>query len=174
MHIRIDTREHKREYERITAQFDALGVTYERKKVDEGDYVVPENPRLVIERKKNLQELCSNVTHQHERFQKELMRAKTKEIKMIILCEHGNGIESLEDVFFWENPRRKDHAYRMVNGKPKWIYIPEPKRATSGVQLYKCLNTIRSRYGVEFVFCEPEETGQKIIELLRTGTEHGL
>ena len=166
MHIRIDTREHKREYERITAQFDALGVTYERKKVDEGDYMIPDNPHLVIERKKNLQELCGNVTQQHERFQRELLRAKDKNIKMIILCEHGNGIETLEDVFFWENPRRKDHAYRMVNGKPK--------RATSGKQLYKSLNTIRTRYGVDFVFCEPEETGQKIIELLRTGTEHGL
>lgn len=172
MQIQCDSREKKGELERIQGQFDRLGVDYFVSKLYVGDYMNLDNPRLVIDRKKNLQELCGNITQQHERFQRELIRAKDKQIKMIILCEHGQGIERLEDVYFWENPRRKDHAYRQVNGKPKWIYIPEQKRATSGKQLYKCLNTIRNRYGVEFAFCEPSETGQRIVELLRT--EHGL
>ena len=166
MLIRIDTREHKKEFERITAQFDALGVAYERKKVDEGDYMIPDNPRLVIERKKDLQEICGNVTHQHKRFQAELQRAKDKGIKIIILCEHGNGIENLEDVFFWENPRRTDHKWITENGRPKRVYIPEYKRATSGKQLYRSLLTIQERYGVDILFCEKFETGRKIVELL--------
>ena len=169
MLIRIDTREHKREFERITAQFDALGVVYERKKVDEGDYMIPDNPQLVIERKKDLQELCGNVTQQHKRFQAELQRAKDKGVKMIILCEHGDGIESLEDVFFWDNPRRTDHRWIMENGHPKRVYIPEQKRAISGKQLYKSLRTISERYGVEVLFCEKSETGRKIVELLKDG-----
>ena len=169
MHIRIDTREHKTEYARITKQFDALGVTYERQKVDEGDYMVPENPQLVIERKKDLQELCGNVTQQHERFRKELQRAKDKGIKMIILCEHGRGIETLVDVWFWENPRRTDHKWITENGKPKCVFIPEKKRATSGKQLYQCLCTIQARYGVDIQFCEKSETGSKIVELLKNG-----
>lgn len=166
MLIRIDTREHKKEYDRITAQFDALGVVYERKKVDEGDYMIPEHPQLVIERKKDLQELCTNVTQQHKRFQAELQRAKDKGIKMIILCEHGDGIESLEDVFFWDNPRRTDHKWIMENGRPKRVYIPEQRRAITGKQLYKSLRTISERYGVDILFCEKSETGRKIVELL--------
>lgn len=166
MQIQIDTREHKSELDRIMAQFDRLGVTYFKSKLFVGDYMSLDNPRLVIDRKKDLQEICGNVTRSHERFKKELMRAKEQGIKIIILIEHGQGVETLEDVFFWKNPRRTDHRWNTVNGKRKFVYIPEHKRATNGDRLYKCLCTIRDRYGVQFEFCRKDETGKRIIELL--------
>ena len=123
-----------------------------------------DNPRLVIDRKKDLQEICGNVTQQHERFRNELVRAQEQGIKIIILCEHGEGIETLEDVFFWENPRLKPSKWIMKDGHP--VKVPESTKATSGKALYKCLNTISERYGVEFHFCDPADTGAKIMELL--------
>ena len=80
MTIQIDTREHKHEAERIEKQFDAMGVAHFRSKLYCGDYQSLDNGRLVIDRKKDLQELCGNVTQQHERFRRELVRAQEAEI----------------------------------------------------------------------------------------------
>ena len=167
MQIQVDTREHKSEWERIQKQFDKLDVQYFRSKLYVGDYQSLDNPRLVVDRKKNLQELVGNVTQQHERFRKELIRASKAGIQIVILVEHGRGIESLEDVWFWKNPRKHEVRYRTVNGKRE-RYVVSAK-ATDGEQLYKSLNMMRERYGVKFVFCEKKDTGKEIIRILSGG-----
>lgn len=149
MQVQCDSREKKSELKRIQNQFDHLGVHYFVSKLYVGDYMSLDNPRKVIDRKKDLGELCSNVTQQHERFRAELVRAKENGIQVIILCEHGGNIRQLEDVFFWENPRRR-HS---------------PK-ATSGAQLFRSLCTMRDRYGVQFAFCDKRQTGREIVRLL--------
>lgn len=164
MQIQVDTREHNKEWERIKGQFDALGVQYFRSKLYVGDYQSLDNSRLVIDRKKDLQEICGNVCQQHERFKAELLRAKEQGIKLVILCEHGADIKSLEDVYFWQNPRKYQIRWKTVNGKRVRDVISA--KAVDGNQLYKSLCTIRDRYNVDFVFCQKEETGQKIIEIL--------
>lgn len=164
MQVQVDTREHAKEWERIKGQFDALGVQYFRSKMYVGDYQSLDNPRLVIDRKKDLQEIVGNVCQQHERFKAELLRAKEQGIKLVILCEHGADIKSLEDVFFWQNPRKYQIRWKTVNGKRVKDVISA--KAVDGNQLYKSLCTIRDRYNVDFVFCRKEETGQKIIDIL--------
>lgn len=164
MQVQVDTREHAKEWERIKGQFDALGVQYFRSKMYVGDYQSLDNPRLVIDRKKDLQEICGNVCQQHERFKAELLRAKEQGIKLVILCEHGADIKSLGDVYFWQNKRKHELRWRTVNGKRVKDVISA--KAVDGNQLYKSLCTIRDRYNVSFVFCQKEETGQKIIEIL--------
>lgn len=164
MQIQVDTREHAKEWERIKGKFDALGVQYFRSKCYVGDYVSLDNPRLAIDRKRDLQEICGNVCQQHERFKAELLRAKEQGIKLVILCEHGADIKSLEDVYFWQNPRKYQIRWKTVNGKRVKDVISA--KAVDGNQLYKSLCTIRDRYNVDFVFCQKEETGQKIIEIL--------
>lgn len=164
MQVQVDTREHAKEWERIKGQFDALGVQYFRSKMYVGDYQSLDNPRLVIDRKKDLQEIVGNVCQQHERFKAELLRAKEQGIKLVILCEHGADIKSLEDVYFWQNPRKYQIRWKTVNGKRVKDVISA--KAVDGNQLYKSLCTIRDRYNVDFVFCQKEETGQKIIDIL--------
>ena len=93
MVIQTDTREHKKEWERIQKQFDSLGVQYFRSKLYCGDYQSLDNAKLCIDRKKDLQELCGNVCQQHERFKAELIRALDAGIQLIILCEHGPDIK---------------------------------------------------------------------------------
>ena len=164
MQIQVDTREHKKEWERIERQFCKQGVQYFRSKLYVGDYMNLDNPHLVIDRKKDLLEVCGNVTQQHERFRKELQRAREHEINMIILIEHGDDITCLEDIFFWQNPRRTETDIEIVNGKPQKVLL-HPK-ATSGSQLYRILYKLQKRYGVRFEFCDKRHTGQKIAELL--------
>ena len=149
MVIQIDTREHKFELARVQRQIEKQGASTFVKKLDVGDYMNVEVPDLSIDRKKNLQELCSNVCQQHERFRRELVRANKMGIQLIILIEHGGDINCLEDVYFWDNPR-----------------IPQSPRATNGKSLYRSLCTIRDRYNVRFEFCTKHNTGRKIMELL--------
>ena len=164
MNIQVDSREHKSEWERIKKQFDNIGVEYFRSKLYVGDYQSLDNPRLVIDRKKDLQELCGNVCQQHERFKKELLRAIQNGIKIIILCEHGEDIKMLEDVYFWKNPRKHKIIWKTVDGKRTKTVVSD--KAVDGNQLYKSLCTIRDRYNVDFVFCTKEEIGRKIVEIL--------
>lgn len=167
MTIQIDTREHKNEVERIEKQFDAMGIQHFRSKLYCGDYQSLDNGRLVIDRKKDLLELCGNVTQQHERFRTELIRARDAGIKLIILCEHGNGIECLSDVYFWENPRLTQTKWTVIDGRPQKV-LAHPN-ATTGKQLLSSLYTIQQRYGVTFEFCEPTRTGETIALILGGG-----
>lgn len=149
MTIQVDTREKARAIEGIIKEFDKQGVTHFSSKLYVGDYVNLENSFLVVDRKQNLLEVCSNVCQQHKRFVNEIKRAKATGIKIIFLVEHGENIKSLEDVKNWVNPRLK-----------------ESPLAVSGERLYKILSTLERTYGVEFRFCDKRNTGKRIIEIL--------
>lgn len=164
MDIQIDSREKARAIRKIIKTFDDNNVNHFSSKLLVGDYMNLDNPRVIIDRKQNLQELCGNVCQQHERFRRELIKALQAGIQLIILVEHGQDIKSLEDVYFWQNPRKHEIRWRIVNGKRE-KYVTSAK-AVDGQQLYKSLCTIRDRYNVRFEFCEKKDTGNKIIELL--------
>lgn len=164
MVIQIDSREHKWEMARVQRQLESLGVKTIVSKLYVGDYQSLDNGRLVIDRKKDLQELCGNVCQQHERFRAELLRAQEAGIQIIILCEHGPDINNLQDVYFWQNPRKHEVKWKTVNGRR--IKTVESSKAVDGEQLYKSLITMRDKYGVRFEFCTKDITGQRIKELL--------
>lgn len=152
MVCQVDSREKARAIKLILAEFDRAGVKWFVSKLFVGDYMSMDNPRLVIDRKQNLLELCNNVVQDHKRFAAELTRAKECGIHVIILCEHGRGIEELNDVMFWKNPRLK-----------------ESPMAVSGERLFRILSTMQNnteRYDVEFQFCSKNETGKRIIQIL--------
>lgn len=150
MDIQIDSREHKRELERVRAQLERAGAHTFISKLYVGDYMSLDNPRLVVDRKKDLGELSGNVCQQHTRFRSELVRAQEAGIQIVILCEHGDDIKTLEDVKAWRNPRLK--------------YSPA---AITGDKLYRILSTMRDKYGVLFAFCNKDETGEEIIKFLK-------
>lgn len=161
MQIQIDSREKARAIKNIVSYFDKNGIGYYISKLYVGDYMNLDNPRVVVDRKQNLTELCANVCQQHERFRKEIIRANEAGIHLIILVEHGHGIEKLEDVIWWVNPRsvkrvrRADGSWRSIDTK-----------ATTGVTLYNILHTKQNKYNIEFRFCNKCDTGREIVRLL--------
>lgn len=105
--------------------------------------------KLSIDTKKNLQEVVGNIcSRQHERFKRELLAAKGR---LVLLIEEPD-IETLEDVYFWDNPRLKKNP-----------------KATKGSSLYRSLLTVQNEYDVRICFCDRRETGKKIIEILEEG-----
>lgn len=155
MVIQIDSREKARAITKIVRTFDERGVRHFVSKLPFGDYMNLDNPKLVIDRKQSLNELCGNVCQQHKRFTTELQGAKDYGIKIVILCEHGGKIKTMRDVMNWYNPRLKVSPL-----------------AVSGERLYKILSTMSKHYDVEFVFCSKDETGSRIIEIL-SGANRG-
>ena len=152
MIVQIDSREQPSSLQRITAQFDELDIRWFVSKLYAADYCNIENPKLLIERKKDLLELISTLTTGHERFRNELARATSIGAKIIVLCEHGAGIDALESVKNWTNPRLKN----------------SPK-ATTGGQLAAIMERMTERYGVEWQFCRKQNTGKRIVEILQGG-----
>jgi len=149
MTIQIDSREHQHAIENIKAEFKRQGVKFYQSKLYVGDYMSLDNPRLVIDRKQNLGEVAGNVCQDHKRFVRELERANEAGIHVIVLVEHGRNIKTLDDVFWWENPRRKT----------------SPK-AIQGETLYKIMRTMAKEYDFEWRFCEKRNTGKEILRIL--------
>ena len=160
MIIQIDSREKAKAIQKIIEEFDRQGIKHPVSKLMVGDYMNYDNPRVIVDRKQNLTEVCSNVCQDHERFRRELVLAKENGIQLIILCEHGKDIKSLEDVIFWKNPRSEKR--KKIDGK--WQTVQT--NAMKGDVLYKILTTLQEKYGVRFEFCDKEETGRKIVEIL--------
>lgn len=165
MIIQIDSREKSRAITKIIAEFDKQGITHPVSKLMVGDYMNYDNPRLIIDRKQNLTELCSNVCQDHERFRRELLLAQKNEIQLVFLCEHGKGITQLTDVIWWDNPRRWKRRKNPDTGR--WEEIET--KAITGETLYKILCTQERKYGCKFLFCDKNQTGAEIIRILKDG-----
>lgn len=158
MTICCDSREKAKAIKKILAEFEKQGIKYFVSKCYVGDYVSLDNSHLVIDRKQNLAEICTNLCQGHERLKNEMLRATEHNIKIIFLIEHSKDIKCLEDVRNWVNPRLKNSPY-----------------AWNGERLYRTMATIQNKrnddntykYNIEFQFCSKNETGARIIELLR-------
>ena len=160
MIIQIDSREKAKAIQKIIEEFDRQGIKHPVSKLMVGDYMNYDNPRVIVDRKQNLTEVCSNVCQDHDRFRRELVLAKENGIQLIILCEHGKDIKSLEDVIFWKNPRSEKR--KKIDGNWQTVHT----NAMKGDVLYKILTTLQEKYGVRFEFCDKDETGKRIVELL--------
>lgn len=179
MDIQIDSREKARAIKLILKEFEEQKVNSFISKLLVGDYMNLDNPRLIVDRKQDIQELVGNIntTKEHERFRRELLRANKAGIKLVFLIEHGEDIKTMEDVYFFYQPpierfrwiTKKDsqgNVLKGINGKPVKEKVAYTQNAIDGKKIYKSLRTIKERYNADFVFCTKEETGKKILEIL--------
>lgn len=141
---------------------------------------------VCVDTKFSIQELIQDLTTSHERFRDEAILAQNNGIKLYILVEnkggeiyhtgiHNKTVRSINDLFSWKNERLfiMKNSGEIIgtykNGKPKYKKIQKYPYATKGQTLAKQCITFSERYGCEFVFCTPEESGQRIMELLSGG-----
>ena len=145
--IICDTREQKNEH--ILKYFERHKIPYRIDTVDTADYMMEDGQWSIrVERKATLSELAHNLlSKDKDRFYREIRRAREMGIKLYVVCEHGHGIERIEDVAKWENP------YGKVTGK------------TLREAIYRCA----IGYGCEFIFCNKRQTGKVIAEILNGG-----
>ena len=154
--------------------FEEHGIEIRRTKLYCGDYTLPTNQSVCVDTKQGCEELISDICgKQHERFRAECQRAKEAGIQLYILVENcgwvmksGNKnivcptILDLSELHLWINKR----LFLWRNGKQLY------PSATRGITLQKACYTMEKKYGCKFLFCTPEESGAKIIELLKGET----
>ena len=104
----------------------------------------------------------------HGFFHRGLKRAQNSGIHLIILVENEDGISSINQLHDWVNPRKFRYdkvSYMHSIGKWKNVKIQMAEPMT-GERLLKACLTMQLKYGVEFRFCTPEESGEKILKIL--------
>lgn len=150
-----DTRNKPSKNAHIRKQLEDLGYTVIRQGLNCGDYTWALDQHITIDTKANMNEVESNLIHDHERFRNECIRAQQLGAKLVILVQDPK-LKSVDDVFGWYNIRKK------------W----SPK-AASGVQLAKMMLSMEKKYGVKWEFTSRDNLGKRIVELLG-GNENGV
>lgn len=143
-----DTRQQSGKHDIKHNWFVTHGISLVRCKLPWGDYAIA--PKITIDTKRDMDEIAGNICgKEHKRFINECKAARDAGCKLIILVENDLGITDVSQVHLWDNPRS--------------IYSID---CVQGARLQKAMITIQERYGVTFLFCSPEESAQKITELL--------
>ena len=148
----VDSREKPKAIKTILKEFEREGVPYSVTKLFIGDYQDYGNPFLIIDRKQSIQELAANCTRDHERFKRELERAKAVGARLIILVEQNRymdrdkwiHVEGIEDIMLWSSPHT----------------------TIVGEKVYRVLRAWRSKYDIDIQFCDKRQTGKRILEIL--------
>ena len=163
--IIMDTREKIDKKGHILDYIDRLGIPVIRRKLDVGDWARSDDQSVVIDTKTcGLLEVYSNVITQHDRFRRECQRAKDNGVQLIVLVEE-NGINQLEDVQDWENPRTKQYELRRTGIIKSRSPLPLSPPVSSK-RMYGIMRVMSERYGVVWDFCRHDNAGERICEIL--------
>ena len=148
----VDSREKK--WKHIEDYLWAHNIEYKIQKLDFGDYMLTEKPDICIDRKANLDEISHNLMsgkENYHRFLKEVKRAKSSGVHLVILIEGTNCI-SMEDVNQWQSK----HS------------------SITGGWLYTQMKNLYYAFGVEWRFCKYDYTAKEILRILESkDTERG-
>lgn len=148
--ILIDKREQVNHH--LTEYFDKKKIPYIERSMSIGDYSamlgdMTLEHSLTCERKSGLDELCSNLTADRNRFEREFLRAKADGIKVFLLIENA----SWSDILL--------HNYRSK-------LLPK--------SLIASLLSWQVRFNITITFCKPSETGQIIYGILYYAAREAL
>lgn len=138
----VDTREQVNEH--VTGWFDKKKIPYKTRKLDTADYSAMLGDLTMerdvgIERKHNLDEICSNFTVERDRFEREMLRAKATGTKLFLIIENA----TWTDVFLGNYRSKLD-----------------PKSLAGSLMAWQ------AKYNLTIIFCKPEETGRLIHGIL--------
>ena len=142
-----DTRQKAGKHENKHEHWAQTGTAWIRSALPFGDYWP--TPRVAIDTKENIQEIAANMcgaSKEKTRFRKECTKARDAGCKLVFLIE-DKGYSGINDLW----------------GQKIWIHTGQ---VIPGDQLAKAMLIMQERYGIEFRFCSPEDSGRIIKELL--------
>ena len=142
LEIISDTREQKNEH--ILDYLDSMNISHVTRKLDVGDYSAQIGDYslekdVVVERKHTLDEICTNLTSDRDRFEREFIRCRAFGIKVFLLIEDS----SWNDIFL-QNYRSKLSARSLLASLLAW----------------------QVRYNVTIIFCSSANTPKLIFQIL--------
>lgn len=118
------------------------GIEIQRKVLNVGDYMLPQGT-TAVDTKADIEELAIDLHRDKLALNKKYRKCLKDGIKLIVLIEQP--IKDLNDLLKWKS------RHSRINGS----------------YLVEMIHTIKVSYGVRFVFCSPQKTAQKLLELLK-------
>lgn len=150
MKIVEDTRQKAGRHENKHQYWDSAGVGWLRSALPFADYWP--TPKIAVDTKQDIVEITLNMCgagKEKRRFREECKKAKEAGCKLVFLIEDSR-FNVPEDLF----------------GQSIWLHNGQ---TIPGDQVYIAMKMHEERYGCEFWFCDPEESGLVIEELLKDG-----
>ena len=156
MYVLVDSREKPKAITKILDYFNRNCIQYDVSKLLFGDYMNYNNPRIVVGRKQNIAELAKNCTSEHERFRREMEKAKKAGATLVILVEQN---------------RYKDRgSWVDVNGITDLMTWSSPHTMIKGERVFRILYSWMAKYPIRVEFCDKRSTGRRIIEIINGET----
>lgn len=151
--IICDTREKGNQH--ILAYFESVGQEYKVSKLDAGDYMIEDDPSVIIDKKDTLLEICGNLTgkkkkadgtyeRNRERLKREVERAHKQGCNDFIFLIQDDKINCQEDIIKWYSPLTK----------------------VSGKQLFGIMKQFKEKNDCKFLIVSQKDMGNTIIDLL--------
>lgn len=154
-YLLIDTREKPRAIQNIIKTLDDANIIHESTKLLFGDYRDWNRPDIVIDRKQNIAELAKNCTVEHDRFKREMEKAKKAGATLVILVEQNRyksgdkwiHVDDISDLLLWDSPHT----------------------TIRGEKVFRVLRSWQIKYPIRVEFCDKRSTGKRIIEIIYGG-----
>ena len=148
----VDSREKQKAIASILDYFEHKGIKYTISKMLFGDYMDYNQPNIVVDRKQNIAELAKNCTAEHERFKREIERARDAGATLYILVEQNRyedrgervKVETIDDLLRWSSPHTR----------------------VRGEKVYRVLRGWMAKYDIDVQFCDKRSTGKRILEII--------
>lgn len=142
MQIYQDCREKVGHHTNIEEYCKNKGITLIRKRLDVGDYMLP-NGKVSVDVKQHLDELAHDLYRDRLAFSKKYKKCLQQGIQLIVLVEQP--IQSLQDIAKWKSKHSR----------------------ITGSYLINLIHEVSVSYGVKFRFCHRDNTGEVIVGLLQ-------
>lgn len=165
-----DSRQQANKHEIKHAWWASHGVSTVRRKLDFGDYMA-DGSNVSVDTKRSIDEIAQNINGKsHARFKRECQRAQSEGHRLVILVENREGVRDYDSLRKWTNGHCVRCGERAHGCNPRETSSKCPKHGTrkpiQGPRLAKAMQTMHARYGVEFMFCKPDESARIVCELL--------
>lgn len=122
------------------------GYEIKRVRLQVGDYMFP-NGNTSVDLKQNITELATDLQQDSLFFNKKYKKCLKYGIKLVVLVEEW--VDSINSLTKWKS------SYSRINGQ----------------YLVSLIYNLKISYGVRFVFCNKNQTGEKLLELLNEERE---
>lgn len=149
--ILTDTRQQRENH--ITKTFDKQGIIHIRTGLPSADYMALRYEQgkgfyldysVLIDTKKDLLELCGNLTKDHDRLVREIDKGHELGCEEFVFIIGDTKIKTIEDIKKWSSPHTK----------------------VKGYVLLKIMQTFKEHHNCKFVIVPKKEVGNKVIDLL--------
>lgn len=169
--IICDTRQQRGKHGHVDDWFTAHGVPFTYHKLDFGDYSRDDGfSNIVIDTKKDMDEVAQNIGRDHARFVRECDRARDAGHRLIILVEQHAAYNDRNRIASWiPGACRRCVYYRHKECRPQEVagrMCKGGKKPLQGSTALKIITALESRHGVRFAFCTKRDTAKIICDTL--------